>query len=124
MTVKGIARQESAATVGAWTTVMFRITNIGDRSADGVRLRLVLDDVLGHHALTDDELIRELDAPISRILPGDTLDFELAVRPRRTGESVSTAELLFEGQQLSLQTFRLTTQAAEPTASAPVRGRP
>ncbi|MBC7965819.1 MAG: DUF11 domain-containing protein [Fuerstia sp.] len=119
-----IARQEAAATVGAWTTVMFRITNIGERSADGVRLRLVLDDVLDHHALTEDDLIRELDAPISRILPGDTLDFELVVRPRRTGEAVSTAELLFEDKQLDLQTFSITTRAASPTASAPARGRP
>lgn len=119
-----IAQQEAPATVGTWTTVMFRITNIGDRSADGVRLRLVLDDVLDHHALSEDDLIRELDAPISRILPGDTLDFELVVRPRRAGESVSTAELMFEEKQLDLQTFRLTTQAPGPTASAPTRGRP
>ncbi|MEJ7593727.1 MAG: hypothetical protein WKF77_19485 [Planctomycetaceae bacterium] len=103
---------------------MFRISNVGDAIADGVRLRLILDEVLDHHALSDDDLDRQLDAPIARIAPGETRDFELAVKPRRTGEAVSTAELLFGDQQLDLQTFRLSTRAASSSTSAPTRVRP
>ncbi len=119
-----IAEPESAVSVGAWTTVMFRISNIGNTSAEGVRLRLILDEVLDHHALSDDDLDRQLDAPIARIAPGETRDFELVVKPRRTGEAVSTAELLFDDQPLDLQTFRLSTRAANPSSSAPTRVRP
>ena len=120
-----IAEPESAAKVGAWATVMFRISNIGNTSAEGVRLRLILDEVLDHHALNDDDLDREVDAPIARIVPGETRDFELVVRPRRTGESVSTAKLLFGDQQLDQQTFRLiTTRAANSSTSEPTRIRP
>lgn len=104
-----IAGPETPSTAGAWTTVMFRISNIGSASAENVRLRLNLDEVLDHHALSDDDLDRQLDAPIARILPGETRDFELVVKPRRAGEAVSTAELLFGDKQLDLQTFRLNT---------------
>ena len=97
-----IAEPESPAIVGTWTTVMFRITNISNANAEGVRLRLILDEVLDHHALEDDELDRQVDAPISRIAPGDYVDFDLVVKPRRTGEAESRAQLLFEGQQLAL----------------------
>ena len=120
-----IAEPESAATAGAWTTVMFRISNIGNTSAEDVRLRLILDEMLDHHALSDDDLDRQLDAPIARIAPGETRDFELVVKPRRTGEAVSTAELLFADQQLDLQTFRLSsTRAASSSTSEPTRVRP
>ena len=120
-----IAEPESAATAGAWTTVMFRISNIGNTSAEDVRLRLILDEMLDHHALSDDDLDRQLDAPIARIAPGETRDFELVVKPRRTGEAVSTAELLFADQQLDLQTFRLSsTRAANSSTSEPTRVRP
>jgi hypothetical protein len=119
-----IAEPESAATVGAWETVMFRISNIGNTSAEEVRLRLILDRVLDHHALSDDDLDRQLDAPIARIAPGETRDFELVVKPRRTGEAVSTAELLFGDQQLDLQTFRLSTRAVNSSTSPSTRVRP
>ena len=119
-----IVEPESSVTAGAWTTVMFRISNIGNTSAEDVRLRLILDEVLDHHALSDDDLDRQLDAPIARIAPGETRDFELVVKPRRSGEAVSTAELFFGDQSLDLQTFRLSTRAANSSSSAPTRVRP
>ena len=119
-----IVEPESAVTVGAWTTVMFRISNIGNTSAEDVRLRLTLDEMLDHHALTDDDLDRQLDAPIARIAPDETRDFELVVKPRRTGEAVSTAELLYGDKQHDLQTFRLNTRTANSSSSAPTRVRP
>ena len=119
-----ITPPDSAVTVGAWTTVMFRISNIGNTSAEDVRLRLILDEVLDHHALSDDDLDRQLDAPIARIAPGETRDFELVVKPRRTGEAVSSAELFFGDEPLDLQIFRLSTRAANSSTSAPTRVRP
>jgi len=119
-----ISEPESAVTVGGWTTVMFRISNLGNTSAEDVRLRLRLDEVLDHHALSDDDLDRQLDAPIARIAPDETRDFELVVKPRRTGEAVSTAELLFGDQQLALQTFRLRTRTPNSSSSAPTRVSP
>jgi len=119
-----ISEPESAVTVGGWTTVMFRISNLGNTSAEDVRLRLRLDEVLDHHALSDDDLDRQLDAPIARIAPDETRDFELVVKPRRTGEAVSTAELLFGDQQLALQTFRLRTRTPSSSSSAPTRVSP
>lgn len=118
-----IAGPETASTVGAWTTVMFRISNMGNSSAEDVRLRLNLDEGLDHHALSDDDLDRLLDAPIARIEPGETRDFELVVKPRRSGEAVSTAELVFDNQQLDMQTFRLNTRDANSSSSAPTRVR-
>ena len=113
-----ISEPRTTPTVGTWATVIFRITNVGNANADGVRLRLILDEVLDHHALSDDDLDRQLDAPISRIAPGEFRDFDLLVKPTRTGLAESTAELMFEGQQLGLQTFRVTAKAAAGTSPA------
>ncbi len=119
-----IAEPESAVTVAAWTTVMFRVSNLGNTNAEDVRLRLILDEVLDHHALLDDDLDRQLDAPIAKIGPGETRDFELVVKPRRTGEAVSTAELFFGDKQLDLQTFRFKTSAANSSTSTKTRVLP
>lgn len=114
-----IAEPENGAIVGTWTTVNFRITNIGTASAENVKLRLVLDTLLDHHALRDDDILRQVDAPIATIRPGTHLDFELVVRPRRAGEMVSSAELLFDGQQLALQAFSFVARNARPSNTAP-----
>ena len=114
-----IAEPENGAIVGTWTTVNFRITNIGTASAENVKLRLVLDTLLDHHALQDDDILRQVDAPIATIRPGTHLDFELVVRPRRAGEMVSSAELLFDGQQLALQAFSFVARNARPSNTAP-----
>ena len=119
-----IAEPESTAVVGKWTTVQFRISNIGNANADRVKLRLMLDEMLDHHALNDDDLERKVDAPIASIAPGRSLDFELVVRPRRTGVALSTAELIFEDEQLDLQPFRIPVGADRPLTPAPDRLRP
>lgn len=114
-----IAEPEDDAIVGSWTTVKFRITNIGNDSAEGVKLRLVLDSLLDHHALQDDDILRQVDAPIATIEPGKRLDFELVVRPQRAGEMESSAELMFDGQQLDLQTFSFLARNSRPSNTAP-----
>lgn len=112
-----IAEPEDGAIVGTWTTVNFRITNIGTASAENVKLRLVLDSLLDHHALQDDDILRQVDAPIATIRPGRHLDFELVVRPRRAGEMASSAELLFDGEQLALQAFSFVARNSRPTST-------
>ena len=114
-----IAKPEDDAIVGSWTTVKFRITNIGNDSAESVKLRLVLDNLLDHHALQDDDILRQVDALIATIEPGKRLDFELVVRPRRAGEMESSAELMFDGQQLDLQTFSFVARNSRPSSTAP-----
>jgi len=114
-----IAEPEDDAIVGSWATVKFRITNIGNASAEGVKLRLVLDSLLDHHALQDDDVLRQVDARIATIEPGKRLDFELVVRPRRTGNMESSAELMFEGQQLHLQIFSFVARNSRPSSTAP-----
>jgi hypothetical protein len=114
-----IAEPENGAVVGSWTTVKFRITNIGNASAEGVKLRLVLDGLLDHHALQNDDLLRQVDAPIATINPSNHLDFELVVRPLRAGEMESSAELMFDDQQLALQRFRFVARNARPSTTAP-----
>ena len=119
-----IAEPEDDAIVGSWTTVKFRITNIGDGSAEGVKLRLVLDSLLDHHALQDDDFLRQVDAPIATIEPGKRLDFELVVRPRRAGQMESSAELTFNGEQLDLKTFSFAARNSRPSSTAPSAGFP
>ena len=119
-----IAEPEEAAIVGSWTTVKFRITNIGNASAEGVKLRLVLDSLLDHHALQDDDFLRQVDAPIATIEPSRHLDFELVVRPRRAGEMESSAELMFDGQQLDLQAFSFVARNSRPSGTAPAADFP
>lgn len=115
-----IAEPEDDAIIGTWTTVRFRITNIGTASADGVKLRLVLDNLLDHHALEDGDLERNVDAPVARIAPGGHVDFDLVVRPRRAGHIESIAELLFEGEQLKLETFGFHARAAARSTTDPL----
>jgi hypothetical protein len=119
-----IAEPEDGAIVGTWTTVNFRITNIGTASAENVKLRLVLDSLLDHHALQDDDILRQVDAPIATIRPGRHLDFELVVRPRRAGEMASSAELLFDGEQLALQAFSFVARNSRPPSTAPASDFP
>ena len=109
-----IAEPEEGAVVGVWTTVNFRITNIGNASAEDVKLRLVLDSLLDHHALQDDDILRQVDAPIATIEPSRHLDFELVVRPRRAGRMESSAELMFNDEQLELQEFSFVARNARP----------
>ena len=113
-----------AATAGTWTTVLFRITNIGDADADDVQLRVILDEMLDHHALQDDDPERQVDAPIARIAPDDYREFELVVKPRRTGVAESTAELRFAGQQLDLRRFSIRVGTDSSSTSTPARIRP
>ena len=119
-----IAEPDEDAIVGAWTTVQFRITNIGNASAEDVKLRLVLDRLLDHHALQQNDVLRQVDAPIATIEPSKHLDFELVVRPRRAGEMESSAELMFEGQQLSLQAFSFVARDSRPSSTAPAADFP
>ncbi len=114
-----IAEPEEDAVVGEWTTVNFRITNIGNARAENVKLRLVLDSLLDHHALKDDDILRQVDASIATIEPGKRLDFELVVRPQSAGEMQSSAELLFEREQLSLQTFSFMARNSRPARTTP-----
>ncbi len=114
-----ISKPRSTPTVGSWTTLIFRISNVGNANAENVRLRLVLDEVLDHHALSDDDLSRQVDASLSQIAPGESRDFDLVVRPTRTGLAESSAELLFEELQLEVQSFSfIATAPATPPAES------
>ncbi|HQX53270.1 MAG TPA: CARDB domain-containing protein [Planctomycetaceae bacterium] len=117
-----ISKPRSTPTVGSWTTLIFRISNIGNANAENVQLRLILDEVLDHHALSNDDLSRRVDASLPQIAPGESRDFDLVVKPTRTGLAESSAELLFEGQQLYLQSFSISTSA--PATPSPVRTPP
>jgi len=97
--------------------VYFNVSNIGDAPAEGVRLRVTLDQGLDHHTLEDDDIDRRVENGIRRIEAGDTRRVVLRMRATQPGQHFATAEMIFEGAQLTLSTFQII--AEEPLAGEP-----
>lgn len=97
-----------APRVGKWTRVVFNVVNVGEASATNLKLRLTLDDSLDHADLLDRPNDRQVYVSVKRIEPGESRSFRLEVRPMQPGNSISTAEVLYDGSQIGLEEFRLT----------------
>ena len=97
-----------APRVGQWTRVVFNVVNAGDATATNLKLRLTLDDSLDHADLMDRPNDRQVYVSVKRIEPGESRSFRLEVRPMQPGNSISTAEVLYDGSQIELEEFRLT----------------
>jgi hypothetical protein len=111
--------EEPASTVVVNDTieVYFNVSNVGDAPAEGVRLRVTLDQGLDHHTLEDDDIQRRVENGIRRIEAGDTRRIVLRMRATQPGQHFATAEMIFEGAQLSLSTFQI--YATEPDREVP-----
>jgi len=96
--------------VGNWTRVVFNVVNVGAASVTNLKLRLTLDDSLDHADLLDRPNERQVYVSVKRIEPGESRSFRLEVRPMQPGNSISTAEVLYEGSQIGLEEFRLTAR--------------
>ena len=97
-------------TVGEWTTVYFRIENIGNAAANGVSLRVTLPVGLNHHALKDNDLNRQVDSNVRRLDAGDSRRTALRVRPTSRRRHFATAELLLQDSQLDVQPFEIVAR--------------
>lgn len=106
-------RRTVAAEVGEWTRVTFTLTNEGTAPATNVKLRLTLDPSLEHARLIG-PAERQVYANVSTLPPGQSTELHLEVRPTSIGRSFSTAEVLFDGNQIGVEEFQLVTQ--EPVA--------
>lgn len=100
----------TAVPVGQTVEVNFIVENRGTLAAEGVGLRVTLDDGLSHHTLIGTERRREVINGVRRLEPGDTRTIVLRMRPTVAGSLVSTAEMIFEGQQLTYDTFRVVAE--------------
>ena len=96
--------------VGDVIEVNFIVQNVGTAPAEGVGLRVVLDQGLKHHRLTDDPLNREVVNGVRRLEPNETRTIVLRVTATRSGEFVSKAEMVFDGSALTRDIFRLVAQ--------------
>lgn len=106
-------RNAVAAKVGEWTTVWFTLTNDGTAPATNVKLRLTLDPSLEHAQLIG-PAERQVYVNVRALPAGEARDFRLEVRPTSIGRSFSTAEVLYDGNQIGVEEFQLVTQ--EPVA--------
>lgn len=89
--------------VGEWVDAVFRIRNVGDAPAEGVKLRVNLPLDLEHHDLADTDIDRWVDAKVRRLEPGESRRMTLTVRPVAAGRHTAVAELLFMGVQLDVR---------------------
>ena len=107
-----ITEPEADASVGRWTQVLFTLSNNGTADAFDVKLRVTLDDSLEQPELINKPLSdnRHVYVSVPRIDAGESRPFRLKVRPTTSGELVSTAEILYEGAQEGLQTFRIVAR--------------
>ncbi len=96
--------------VGQTVEVNFVVENRGDAPAEGVGLRVVLDQGLRHHRVAEDEANREVVNQVRRIEPGQTKSVILRMRAVRPGEFLSRAEMIFAGEQLSRDLFRVVAE--------------
>lgn len=101
--------------VGENVEVNFVVENRGDAPAVGVGLRVTLDRGLSHHTLTGNELQRQVINGVRRLEPGEKRTIVLRMRALQPGEFISSAEMIFEGAQLSLDTFRIVADQRRST---------
>ncbi|MEZ6127678.1 MAG: hypothetical protein R3C59_03290 [Planctomycetaceae bacterium] len=106
------------ADVGEWTTVFFRIANIGSAPAEGVSLRVTLPAGLDHHTLNSNDINRRVDSNVRRLEAGESRRVELKVRPTIRGLHFTTAELLLQESQLDVRTFEI--QARDSLSRQPL----
>lgn len=98
----------TAASVGEWTQILFTLSNEGTADAVAVKLRLTLDAALDHSELLERPTRdRQVFVSIPRLGAGESKRFRLEVRPNVKADTVSTAEILYDGAQIDLKTFRL-----------------
>jgi hypothetical protein len=115
-----IEAPETAVNVGQSTDVYFSLTNAGTASATNVRLRLTLDDNLEHSDLAAsrrslrDPADRQVYVEVNRIDAGQTRRFRLAVQPTTAGRTLSTAEVLMDGQSIGRRSFLLAAENSVP----------
>ena len=82
-----------------------------------------LDEGLDHHTLEDGDVYRRVENGIRRIEPGDSRRIVLRMRATRPGQHFATAEMIFNGAQLSLSTFQIVAiDPPKPVEEPPVSG--
>jgi hypothetical protein len=109
-----------AASVGEWTRILFTLSNNGTAEAVDVKLRLTLDEALDHSELINRPTQeRQVFVNVARLAAGESKRFRLEVRPNAKAETLSTAEVLYAGAQVDLQTFRLATREKSGSGLAP-----
>lgn len=94
------------ATADEFFEMQFIVSNVGDAPAENVVLRIELPEDLEHHAQQQDPSVRYVTARIRRALePNERREMTFRARPKYRGRYEPVAELLFDGQQLDLQSF-------------------
>lgn len=109
--------------VGQTIEINFVVRNFGSEPAEGVGLRVTLDQGLKHHKLSDDDPERVVVNSVRRLEPGESRSIPLRIRASRPGQFRSEGEMIFEGKQITSDSFRIV---AEPIAdpfptAAPIR---
>ena len=101
--------------------VVFVVRNVGSAAAEGVGLRVVLDQGLSHHRLEKNSSNREVVNGVKRLEPNEIRRITLRMRAVRTGEFVSQAEMVFEGSPLTRNSFRVVAENTnDPLPADPV----
>jgi len=109
-----------SASVGEWTQIRFTLSNRGTAEALDVKLRLTLDQALDHSELINRPTPeRQVFVTVARLGAGESKRFRLEVRPNTSAETISTAEVLYAGAQVDLQTFRLAAREKSSPRPAP-----
>lgn len=102
-----------AAPVGEWTRILFTLTNRGTADARAIRLRLTLDGALDHSDLLNrPRSERQVFVDVDQVVAGKSRRFRLEVRPVSRGETVSTAEVILNGNRVDRRMFRLVADDA------------
>ena len=91
----------------------FTLTNRGTADARAIRLRLTLDGALDHSDLLNrPRSERQVFVDVDQVVAGKSRRFRLEVRPVSRGETVSTAEVILNGNRVDRRMFRLVADDA------------
>ena len=106
-----IEEPQESARVGEWTQILFTLSNEGTSAASSIRLRLTLDNALDHSDLLNRPATeRQVFVDVDRVAVGQSRRFRLEVRPNFRGETLSTAEVILDGNRVDRKTFRLVAR--------------
>lgn len=101
------------ARVGEWTRILFTLTNRGNADAQAIRLRLTLDGALDHSDLLNrPRSERQVFVDVDQVAAGKSRRFRLEVRPISRGETISTADVILNGNRVDRRMFRLVADDA------------
>ena len=97
--------------------IPFRLSNVGNATAEEVILQITLPEGLDHYRLTEKDINRDVDVRIRNLKAGATKDVTLRVLTKIAGDQTAIVALSEDGDELRVDTFSIVVQDEDTAPS-------